>query len=199
MPDGNILVVEKNGIFLCDSIMTNILRNEVNFTNETDKINSVADLSKVILKRQLGYIFCLVNYKLYMFDLEGKNLFISKSKLITTSSPEYCTLCPLGFSNDLLYYAIGYFDNNIYLNLLLYKYDISNNKYNILVSSMKYRDFRIIGNYGSYESYRFQNNGLSCEFMKEYIYGTRSVFVCFFVILSGRNKFLIGGYYWYKY
>ena len=173
--------------------MTNILRNLVNFVNETDKINNVGDLSKVILKRELNYIFCLVNYKLYMFDLKGKTLFISENKLITTSNPEYCTLCPIKIFENFLYYIIGYFDNNSYLNLLLFKYDTSNNNKNILVAHMKYIEFKIkrdsYFNQFYYDNYKFQNNGLSCEFVKEYKYGKRSIFVCFFVILSEKKNF----------
>lgn len=121
LPNGNILVAEKNGIFLCNSIFSVIISTEVNFTSD-DQIKSVDDLSKVILKRELGFIFCLVNFKLYMFNLEGRNVFKSEDKLITTLSlPEYCTLCPLSILDNWLYYIIGYFDNNNYLNLLLYK------------------------------------------------------------------------------
>ena len=119
LPNGNILVVEKNGIFLCNSIFSTIINIEVNFTDD-DKIQSVNDLSKVILKRELNYIFCLVNYKLYMFNLEGRKLFIIEKLISISSPPEYCTLCPLNIYENWLYYIIGYFDNNNHLNLLLY-------------------------------------------------------------------------------
>ena len=165
LASGKILVAEKYGIFLCDSSFSTILKNIIIFDTE-DQISTEADLSKVILKRKISYIFGLINYKIYIFNKLGELLYKSSTKIIITSNPDYCTLCPLGFfetNYDDYYYVLGYFEinnNNIYLNLLLYKYEIQNMK-NTYITNNKNNVF-VLYSGGTYYTYTFRNKGLAC-------------------------------------
>ena len=192
LPNGNIFVIEKLGIYVCDSSLINIIRTEFTFSEE-DQIKNEDDLSRVIIKKtrvnSLIYILSLVNYKIYIFDFDGKLIYNSEEKIITGQIPKYYTLAPITIKDNIYYYIIGYFDENNYLNLLLYKYD---NHQNTKIVHKKEAAFKMskVDNY-----YNFKNNGLSCEFIYEYYYHYNRVLVCFFVISNGRNDFLIQNYY----
>ena len=81
LSNGNILVAEKYGIFLCDPIFSTIISN-VTFFNTQDQISTEEDLSKVILKRKAYIIYGLINYKIYIFNTEGSLLFKNNTKSI---------------------------------------------------------------------------------------------------------------------
>ena len=65
----NILVIEENGIFICDNSFTNIVNTIKSFT-EDDKI-TLEKLSTVILINKEDYIISLIDSKVYFFDPEG--------------------------------------------------------------------------------------------------------------------------------
>ena len=67
LTNGNILVIEKDGIYICDQTMENIISNIFTFTEE-DKIKDEVSLSRVIMKDKNGYIICLVNFKLFFIS-----------------------------------------------------------------------------------------------------------------------------------
>ena len=195
LPNGNIFVVEKFGIYICDSTFSNILSTEFNFTNEEDQIKNVDDLSKVLIKRTIKYIFLLVNYKLYVFNGEGRFLYNSLDKLISVDTPEYCSITFLGIDNNNYLYIIAYLDVYNYLNLLYYKYNILYNN-NILITNKKDNLFTLYDfTYLDYYNYKFQNKGVSCEYIFEYYNGEVFSLVCFFVIESKGKEYLIQGYY----
>ena len=107
----NILVIEKNGIYICDFNITKILSFEYNFTNEEDKIKNEEDLSKVVIKRRSQLILGLIKYKIYIFNTAGKLLFNDKIKLISGDNPDYCSLNYIyEFDENVYYYIIAYFN-----------------------------------------------------------------------------------------
>ena len=73
LPNGNIFVVEKEGIFVYDEQLLNIIHNYP-FETENEKINDVNSLSNIIIKYQDNYIIGLINLKIYFFDFEGIKL-----------------------------------------------------------------------------------------------------------------------------
>ena len=190
LSDGNILVAEKNGIYICDPTFSYILTTEIIF-NDEDQIKDEENLSKVILKRKNTLIFGLINYKIFIFNVNGKLLYNSSTKLIIDSNINYCALIPVSSINNFFYYIIGYFNSENYLNLLYYKYDILN-KNNIYITSKIDQIFKMKDN--DY-SYRFSNKGLSCEYMDEYINKEYSILVCFYIIISNNIDYLVEGYY----
>ena len=67
--NGNIIVIDKFGIYICDSNFTNI--NLTYRLGEEDQIKTKEDLSRVVLKKFKGYIISLLNYKIYFFSGSG--------------------------------------------------------------------------------------------------------------------------------
>ena len=187
LDSGNILVAEKYGIFLCDPSFS-IIINNITFFDTEDQISTEEDLSKVILKREQNYIFCLINYKIYILNKLGNLIYNSGNKLITTN-PNYCTLCPIGIEDKMYSYVIGYFDNDNNLNLLLYKYDIENKK-NVYIYSNVNDIFKVRFYNNYYKSYYFRNRGLACEYLLENNPSDENYLVCFFVIYYDGMSFL---------
>ena len=66
----NVFIVEKEGIFVYDENLENIIHSYL-FQDEDGKINSVDILSNVRIVFKRGYIACLVNLKIFFFDYEG--------------------------------------------------------------------------------------------------------------------------------
>ena len=69
----NILVVEKNGINICDASYENILKKVKEFLEE-DKISSEDILSKTIIKKTNIFILIFLNYKLYLIKTSDGNI-----------------------------------------------------------------------------------------------------------------------------
>ena len=63
----NILVFEKNGIYICDPKLEKIITTVFIFTKE-DQIKDEDSLSNVIIKDKNDYIISLVNFKLFFFN-----------------------------------------------------------------------------------------------------------------------------------
>ena len=96
--NGNIFIIHKTGITICDSSFSNIIRYVKNFTTESEQISSEEKLSKVsISKFNDGYIVSIIINKVYIFDKTG---------IMKTNKD-------LSYTND-----------NLYFSLTAYKYDI---------------------------------------------------------------------------
>ena len=91
LPNENILVIDELGIYIYNSSI-NLIREEYIFPEE-DKIKNKEDLSRVILKRNQGYILSIINYKIFFFNDKGEKLIITSK--FTDQNPLYCTLNPL--------------------------------------------------------------------------------------------------------
>ena len=187
----NILVIEKNGIYICDYNVTKILNATFNFTNEEDKIKSEEDLSKVVIKRRSKIILGLINYKIFIFNPKGELLYNSNnSNLISGDNPDYCSLNFIEEYSNLYYYIIGYFNKNNSLILIYYKYDKSNNN-NIKIGQNISEKLK----FNNQITVNFQNKGLSCEYLVDEYNYNRQTFICFFVIKLGGKDYLINQYY----
>ena len=196
LTNGNIFVVEKNGIFVYDSQLKNIVDNHNYPFEDEDKINDLDILSNVIIKFKANYIICLINSKIYFFDYGGK--FILKTeKLITEQTYYYPTLTPITLNiENLYYYVIAYFidDGGSYkIKLLYYKINFSektNTNLNILTV-----DNNAISSWFIFTRYYFENMGLSCEYMQELLNDADNFLVCFFVLKKGDTYSLSQNYF----
>jgi hypothetical protein len=113
--DRNIFVIHQDGITICDPTLKRIIRNETVFAS-SEKISSDSSLSKVTTLYENGYIICLINDYIYIFDEEG-NLKLKSSNSIHSGSisDEYYTLVNIGLSSNCLYYVIGFvYDQKLY-------------------------------------------------------------------------------------
>jgi len=70
---------------------------------------------------------------LFIFNNEGKFLYKNETK-INGNHLIYSYLLTLIYTkNDTCYYIIGYFDENFYINLYLYRYDNKTNKTALII------------------------------------------------------------------
>ena len=178
---GYILVVEKNGIYKCDPSFNNIITTLYTFSEE-DKINSESKLSKTFIKKSSVVIIILSNYKLYLVKNQNGVLTYKSTNKIITEEPNYLTVAYV-LSNSVLYFIIGYIDNNNYLNLKYYKTSNTYNNINLLNSlslNSIYQKFS-----SGYRTLNFQNKGLSCDYMKS------SYFACFLIGNYNSKDYLI--------
>ena len=160
LSNGNILVIEKNGIYVCDATVENVIKTIHTFIEE-DKINDLDRLSYVVIKDKNNYIACLVNFKLYLLTRTG-DLIKSTNRLISDDNPRYFSLAPIFVKSNHYYYVIAYFDSSVSLKLIYFKLSLSSNYQNIEITTTKFEKFR--GRLGWYE-YPYLNKGLSCEYM----------------------------------
>ena len=67
--NGNILVIHKTGIDICDSTLSTIVRNIKEFSTESEQISSIEKSAKVsIAKYDDGYIVSIIINTIYFFN-----------------------------------------------------------------------------------------------------------------------------------
>ena len=185
----NILVVEKNGIYVCNKDFNSIISTLYSFPEE-DKITTPSRLSKTIIKKSSYMILILSNYKLYIVSTETGTLFYqSNTRIISGVDPEYVTLAYSYIpTNRKLFFIVGYIDNSNNLNIKYYKL-LSNGIFelNSLSFNSITRESKV---------YNFQNKGLSCDNIQDTYdtYDTSYTFItCFLIAKTGTNdnEFLI--------
>lgn len=185
---GQILVVERDGIHICDSSFNTKTRTLKTFPDE-DKITSLSKLSTTIIKKSSFAILIFSNYKLYMVSTSTGNLLAQSSgKLITGEEPKYVDLAYYYYyTNSQFFFAIAYINSNNYLVINYYEY-ASSSIYPYNSYSLNYVD----RTYGS-STYRFnfQNKGLSCENLKDARSPSYSYITCFIMAKIGENDYLI--------
>ena len=172
----NIFVIHRYGITVCDSYLTKVLEEIIVFP-EDEQINTEDALSKITTASENGYIFCIINDKIYIFNDTGTLLYQSTEKILETGfSSDYYSISPIAEQNNNYYYIIGFIDNNK-IHFYCYEYNI---RYKTNIKKYSLKNYN--NDYGS-----IQNKGLSCNYM----YHTLKEFVlaCFFIIT--RN-----GYYY---
>ena len=187
----NILVIEENGIFICDNSLSKINNTIISFT-EDDKI-TLEKLSTVILINKEDYIISLIDNQIYFFDPEG-NLIYNSQKLIYSYSPTYISLTPIVYENNCIDYVVSYFDSDIHLRLLYYQFEVKT-KNNTFISETIEKKFKdIVSGKYSYSSYNFKHQGLSCvyieDYYEKYYYKDYFYLVCFFVIEGTYSYYL---------
>ena len=126
--NNNILVVEQNGIYICDSSFNNKISTLHIFPDE-DKIKDEASLSKTLIKKSSLVILIFTNYKIFVIKTATGELLNNEDvKRITDAEPDYVTLAyiytkPTASTNLKFFFAIGYIDNNTnYLKIRYYQF-----------------------------------------------------------------------------
>ena len=156
--DRNIFVIHQDGVTICDPTFKTIIREEIIF-KDAEKINSDESLSKVTTLYENGYIICLINDYIYIFDEEGNLKYKGTSSIhLGNIYGEYYTLVNKGLIDDCLYYVIGFIYNK---KLYFYGYE-----YNIISNTNK--NFANLNGYNhrySDSSYKIRNKGLSCQYV----------------------------------
>ena len=173
LSNGNILVIHKTGITICDNLLTKIIKN-IKIFIISEQINTEASLSKITTTKMNNYIISIINDEIYIFNDIGDLLFQNNTKILSSSeTAEYYTLISYKIQSNYYSYLIGFVDNQL-LNFLYYIYDSSTNK-NYLISTSK----GIKNKYNSY-LYYIESKALSCQYMIDnYQY---NAIVCFFLV-----------------
>ena len=122
LKNNNTLVVEENGIYICDSEFTS-KETILHTFSEDDKIDTPTKLSKTIIKKSSFVILVFTSYKIYIINTStGALLYQSDDKFIT-EDPEHITI---GYSNKgssgEYNFLIGYIDSNTNLQVKYYKF-----------------------------------------------------------------------------
>ena len=136
--------------------------------------------AKIKIKYDNEYILSIINDKIFIFNNEGKFLYKSEDKINNTQTIQSYSLTSIELNNDEYKYIIGFFDNLIYLNLLLYSYNIKENN-NKLLDINRFEYHYIISNF-EYRRFTQSNKDLSCEYMAKYYSDNKysNVITCFF-------------------
>ena len=176
--DRNIFVIHEEGVSICDPTFKRIIRYEITFEEE-EKINSDDSLSKVTSVYENGYIICLINDYIYIFDEGGNFKYKSPSSIHSGSIyGEYYTLVNIGLSNNCIYYIVGFVYNQK-LYFYGYKYDISYNTNN------NYANLNAYNHRYNSSSYYIRNKGLSCQYVTQTTLG--QCLLCVYLIYDDSN------------
>jgi len=171
LSNDNIFIIHYTGIDIYNSSFNKI--NEViKFSGREEMTEEI--FAKIELKYGNEHILSIINDRIYIFNNEGKFLYKSEDKIIKNQTITNYALASIGLFNDAYKYTIGFFDDNKYLNLLFFTYNITE-KNNTLLNITK--DTRTDFN-------STEEKQLSCEYMstkfKSYNSKYRDILTCFF-------------------
>ena len=184
LSNGNIFIIHKYGVDICNQNLTKIIKSPIIFSN-SEQITS-EKLSKIIIsKYSNGYIISLINDIIYIFDEKGD--FLSQNKINGEYNPDYYTLIAL--SGDSVYnYIIGFIFNNLFY-LYYYQYNKSTNQTSIL---SKNEGFKC--NLGlTRKRLNLKNSGVSCHVMDNK--NIEEVVTCHYILIDNNNEYFAIGFY----
>ena len=161
----NIFVIHQLGVSICNKNYTEIISNQVTFSN-SEKIATDEALSKIALVSAQGYyLICLISDKIYIFD--GDGYFLKNSTSITSQTVECYSVEYLNLIGNYLYFVIGFISNQ---KLYLYSYTY-------------YIPSKTFQSYNQYQFsnslYNIINSGLSCHYMNSSNYN-RFIIICLY-------------------
>ena len=187
----DILVVEKDGIYICDPSFSRIKNTLYTFPDD-DKISTLQKLSTTIIKKSSYVVLILSNYKLYIVKTStGALLYNSEDKIISGEEPQYVDLAYIYTpDSQTFYFTISYISSNNYLKVRYYKlggtYSLEVIPYNSLSLNSATRSVD-----GVSYTFTFQNKGLSCDYLKDGYSSSYSYITCFVIANNGYNDYLI--------
>ena len=189
----NILVVEKDCIYICNPDFNTINKTLYTFLEE-DKISSEASLNKTIIKKSSLYILIFSNYKLYIIDTPtGELLYYSNDKIFNNENPDYYSIeySFLGIDNDF-YFSICYLGSDNCLKFKYYKY---NNKMIFQIQTVSsFNSISFVKNdYNNIIAFNIQNKGLSCITLpiSDNLGRKKTYIICFVIGKYNGNNYLI--------
>ena len=181
LSNGNILVIHKTGITICNNLLSKIIKNIITF-EEDEQIQTEASLSKITTTKINNYIISLINDKIHIFNEIGDLVYLNNTKILNSSeTAEYYTLFPYKVEGNYFYYLIGFIHNKL-LFFLYHRFNYSNNK-NYLLSTAK----------GLRHDYEIRNKALSCQYMIHY--SIKDVIVCFFFVYNNIKYYITIDYF----
>ena len=150
--NGNIFTIYKEGISIYNSSISNEIKKIENFTNE-EQNNYPNNLQKLTISRfsenDYGYIICIINEKIYIFNWEGEKI---KKISCNELKGESYTIVPIKRQEEQLEYMIGFITGNTNITLIFYDYYL-NNETNQINSIVSFTNVKLL------------HNLLSCQLM----------------------------------
>ena len=186
LSNGNIFIIHKEGITICDNLLSKIIKN-ITIFGSSEQIGTEESLSKVTTTKMNNYIISIINDKIYIFNETGDLLYQNNNKILNSSeTAEYYTLVSYKIEDNYYFYLIGFVDKEL-LNFIYYKYDSSTNE-NYLLSTSKGKNHYTYENTGEiYSFYYIRNKALSCQYMKANNW--EKVIVCFFLVYKNDDDY----------
>ena len=182
LDNGNVFIIEKNGIFLYNEELNNVI-----FNYQFNEEEQIIDSTNVVLKQKNNYIICLVNSIIYFFYSENNSLnkFLDLENDENINNPSI-TLIDSDNTN-FFYYVIEYIfneDNTNKLKLLYYKINYQD-KSNIHIGNEILDDC---------DGYTLENKGVSCEYMQTNN-NVDYFLVCFFIVKRSNKLSLAENFF----
>ena len=183
LTDGSYLFVHKYGIDIVDYNLEKVIKVIV-FSDE-EQIN---DLKNIIIKQfEDGYVICLINDKIYIFNKSG-HLRYKSEKINDDKEVNYYSLNIY----DNYHYYIGLINDDS-LHLYYYEYNDITKKAIKMAESV---DFKIVKSYLSgypKDYYEFVNGGLNCHIMINVEKG--ETLVCFLIVIDNDLYYISINFY----
>jgi len=163
LANDNIFIIQKTGIDIYDKSL-NKLNQIIEFSGEEEI--SEEKFSKISIKYNTKYILSVINDKMFIFNNEGKLLYKSEEKINNNQVIYSYSLTFINITNNICDYIIGYFDEDSYLNLKLYRYDSEKNNISLLYYLKKNSyNYQIYQNDPGIFEFTNKQKLLSCEYM----------------------------------
>ena len=178
--NGNFLMVHQYGIDICNEDLSQKIRTEIIFSEDEQISNSQQMKDVIIRKFDDGYLVCLINKNIYIFNSAGQ--FLNKKENINNGKTvDYYTIS----IHDNYHFYIGYMAQSV-LNIFYYEFNHDSNEIKIKAESGDLTNSE--GWWLWTTEYTFQNNGFDCHIINDISKG--EALACFF-ITSNSNI-----YYW---
>ena len=126
----NIFLIQKTGIDIYDKSLEK-LNQIIEFSGKEEMTEE--NFLKIALKYNKEYILSIINDRMFIFNNEGQLLYKSEEKICDNQIIYSYSLTFIHVANNTCDYVVGYFDENSYININLYRYD--NEKNNIKLIS----------------------------------------------------------------
>ena len=191
--NGNIFIIYKLGIYICDENLKNIIKQIITFSSDDQLTKD--DLKYIKITRPVNDIFiCSIKQYIYIFDLQGN--FKSRYTLLNNDGGGVPTAYGLFgvtyYSNNEGYYLYYIsFASNSKLFLREYKYIPSYNRTE--VQKYNFGGIDICLQQSSCVTKNIKDDLVNCQLMKN-SYGN-NIYVCFYIILDGSNEYFGIGHY----
>ena len=159
LTNGNIFIIHQDGINVCNSGVTKIIKNSYQF-NEDEKISKDILVNVTIIQFSDGFIISFIKDKLFFFDNNGN--YLDKKEEFFSHSNVYISISSYKMiSNRYYYFLIGYIYSKL-LYLYYYKYDSQESVLSLVADAAEL--------YDKYDNsyYYIENSGVSCQMVYKY-------------------------------
>ena len=180
LTNGNFCVIHQDGIYVCNSGLTRIIRKSYIF-NENEKLSIDILTNVTIIQFSDGFIISL-----YYFDING--IYLDKSGEFLSHSNVYISIASYKMIGNRYYYFLIWYIYNRLLYFYYYKYDSQENDLSTVSSKSEIYDS---------SNYYIEDKGISCQMLYknsrdiiECMYFMKKIFLFFFYSICFKHFLL---------